>query len=84
MSSDTWNLIIDRLVEAYYAHETELLPIVLPGEAEPSTTLTIAMASISAARKDCPNEIFWSLRALLNKEITENGESISSPEAAAF
>jgi hypothetical protein len=73
MSPETWTLVVNRLVEAYFAHETELLPVVLPGEEGEDATLGTAMAAISAARRDCPNEIFWTLRGMLNREIAEKG-----------
>lgn len=73
LRSDSWHEVISRLVETFFSKIAPLLPIVERDEGdEAGDLLRLAMAGVAASRRNCPKEIFETIRQLLKQEMIDN------------
>lgn len=77
LSTDSWSEVVSRLVETYFVDISPMIPVVTRedmGDASP--TLVHAMAGVAAGRRNCPKEIFDTLRYIIKKHLDEQGEDL--------
>ncbi|ORY27489.1 hypothetical protein BCR39DRAFT_538261 [Naematelia encephala] len=79
LRSSSWGEVVSRLVERFLVDIAPLLPIVTR-EQVPSAgpTLLHAMAAVASSRRNCPREIFDTLRFILRRDLAEQ-DTLSDP-----
>ncbi len=79
LTSESWTEVVSRLVETYLVHVGPMIPIVTREDMSDVTSLLVhAMAAVAAARRNCPKEIFETLRFIVKRDMSEQGQQFLS------